>query len=162
MHLLMSDNKLVKAYAEMLIREKKRKYRAIKALWEAQEKLKALPKVKSIYIKNNYVNPVTLSFPPKGVIVYEVKNHATGRTNYYNSNTFWKLTGHAKNNYKLLIFDPKLNIFRNPVTRNPVRARDIQRVRVKAKPKTPTKSVAARKIQSAVRAHLKKKKAAKK
>ena len=98
----------------MLIREKKRKYRAIKALWEAQEKLKALPKVKSIYIKNNYVNPVTLSFPPKGVIVYEVKNHATGRTNYYNSNTFWKLTGHAKNNYKLLILIPKIEYIQEP------------------------------------------------
>jgi hypothetical protein len=35
-------------------------------------------------------------------------------------------------------------------------------VTVKAKPKTPTKSAAAKKIQSAVRAHLKKKKAAKK
>lgn len=158
----MSDNKLVKAYAAMLIREKKRKYRAVKALWELQEKIKALPKVKSIYIKNNYVNPVTLSFPPKGVIVYEVKNKTTGRTNYYNSSTFWKLAGHAKDNYKLLMFDPKLNIFRNPVTRNPVRARNIQRVTVKAKPKTPTKSAAARKIQSAVRAHLKKKKATKK
>lgn len=158
----MNNDKLVRAYAAMLICEKKRKYRAVKALWEMQEKMKALPKVKSIYIKNNYVNPVTLSFPPKGVIVYEVKNNATGRTNYYNPSTFWKLAGHAKNNYKLLMFDPKLNIFRNPVTRNPVRARNIQRVRVKAKPKTPSKSAAARKIQSAVRAHIKKKKGAKK
>jgi hypothetical protein len=158
----MSDDKLVKAYAEMIIREKKRKYRAVKALWELQEKMKALPKVKSVYIKNNYVNPVTLSFPPKGVIVYEVKNRTTGRTNYYNSNTFWKLAGHAKNDYKLLMFDPKLNIFKNPVTRNPVSARNIQRVRVKPESKTPTKSAAARKIQSAVRAHLKKKKTTKK
>lgn len=158
----MSDNKLVKAYAAMLIREKKRKYRAVKALWEAQEKLKALPKVQSLYIKNNYVNPVTLMSPPVGVIVYEVKNKTTGRTNYYNSNTFWKLAGHAKNDYKLLMFDPKLNIFRNPVTQNPVRARNVRRVTVKPKAKTPSKSAAASKIQSAVRKHLKKKKAAKK
>jgi hypothetical protein len=148
----MSD-KLVKAYAEMLIREKKRKYRAVKALWQAQEKVKALPKVQSMYIKNNYINPVTLAFPTTGVPVYEVKNKTTGRTNYYNSNTFWKLTGHAKNNYKLLMFDPKAEIFRNPVTRNPVRARNVRRVVVKK---------AATKIQSAVRKHLKKKKATKK
>jgi len=51
---------------------------------------------------------------------------------------------------------------RNPVTRGPIYPRNVRRVTVKAKPKTPSKSAAARKIQSAVRAHLKKKKAAKK
>jgi hypothetical protein len=147
----------IKAYVKYLVDEAKRKHRAIKALWDLQNKIGALPKVQSIYLNNNYVNPVTLNFPPKKVIVYKVQNKNTKRINYYDSKTFWKLVGHSKNNYKLLTFDPKKTIMTNPVTRNPFRARNITRVRVKG-----TKNNAARKIQSAVRKHLKKKKVNKK
>lgn len=154
-----NSDKRVQRYAELLIEQAKRRRRDIRAMWALENKMKALPKVPTVRIPNNYVNPVTLEPPPTKVIVYQVKDRNTGRTNYYNSKTFWKLVGHTKNDYKLLMFDPKKNIFTNPVTRGGVRARNIQRVRV-AKPLST--SVAARKIQGAVRAHLKKKKALKK
>jgi hypothetical protein len=147
----------VQAYAKFLVDEAKRKHRAIKALWNLQNKLKYLPKPNAIYLNANYVNPVTLNFPPKRVIIYKVQNKNTKRINYYDAATFWSLVGHARNNYKLLTFDPKKPIFTNPVTRNPVKARNVTRVRVKG-----TKNNAIRKVQGAVRAHLKKKKAAKK
>jgi hypothetical protein len=153
----MNRNKRVQEYAKLLIDDAKRKHRAIKALWDLQDKINSLPNVKSIYLNSNYVNPVTLNFPPKKVIVYKVQNKNTKRINYYDSKTFWKLVGHSKNNYKLLTFDPKKTLMTNPVTRNPVKARNVTRVRVVG-----TKNNAARKIQSAVRAHLKKKKSVKK
>jgi len=147
----------IKSYVKQLVDEAKRKHRAIKALWDLQARIGALPNVKAIYLNNNYVNPVTLNFPPKKVIVYKVQNKNTKRVNYYDSKTFWKLVGHSKNNYKLLTFDPKKTIMTNPITRNPVKARNITRVRIAG-----NKTNAASKIQSAVRKHLKKKKAVKK
>jgi hypothetical protein len=47
---------------------------------------------------------------------------------------------------------------RNPVTRNPIYPRNVRRVTVAPKKKTPSRSVAAKKIQGAVRKHLSKKK----
>ena len=109
------------------------------------------------------MNPITLEFP-KGVVIYEIKNRFTGRKNYYNKATFAAIINRFTNDYNLMLMNPKSPIpgARNPVTRNPIYPRNVRRVTVKAKAKTPTKSAAARKIQSAVRAHLKKKKAAKK
>jgi len=141
----MSD--LVQRYAALLIEQAKIRHRAIKAMWNRESRAKALPKVPGVYIKNNYVNPVTLDHPPHKVIVYKVTDRTTKRVNYYNARTFWKLAGHQRNNYKLLMFDPKKNIFTNPYTRGGVRARNVQRVRIKG-----TNSNAAKKIQKVWRA----------
>lgn len=140
---------------------KKRSDRKIKKKSVNREKALALPKVHRVKVNSNYINPVTLNSVPPNLIVYEVSNRLTGRKNYYKSTTFWHLMGTRKNNYGLLIADPKKVLFKNPVTRGNVKARNVQRVRI-SKAKTPTKSAAARKIQAAVRAHLKKKKANKK
>jgi hypothetical protein len=136
----------VQQYAALLIEHAKIKAREIKKMWNRENRAKALPKVPGVYIPNNYINPVTLEPPPKGVIVYKVTNRTTKRTNYYNAHTFWRLAGHQRNNYKLLMFDPKKNIFTTPYTRGGVRARNVQRVRVKG-----TKSNAATKIQRVYR-----------
>jgi hypothetical protein len=150
--------------AKALVNEAKRGYRAAKARYERLQKRLALPPVPTVYIPDDYTNPVSLNKVKYGSIVYKVRDPATGRVNFYNKTTFWKLmigTG-VKNNYQLLMAIPKNMLFRNPVTRGEVKPRNVERVRARAKPKTPSKSAAARKIQSAVRAHLKKKKAAKK
>jgi hypothetical protein len=134
------------------------KYKAVK-----RTKVAALPKIPKVILDANYVNPITLEFP-KGVVIYEIKNRATGRKNYYDKTTFKKLITRFKNDYNLLMMNPKSPIpgAKNPVTRGPVYPRNVRRVTVKPKAKTPSKSAAASKIQSAVRKHLKKKKAVKK
>ena len=141
----------------------KRQARAIKALSVLKNEIGALPKVPKVILDSNYVNPITLEFP-KGVVIYEIKNRTTGRKNYYTKATFKKLITRFKSDYNLMLMNPKSPIpgARNPVTRGAIYPRNVRRVTVKAKAKTPSKSAAARKIQSAVRAHLKKKKAAKK
>ena len=141
---------------------KKAENRAAKYKEVRRGKVAALPKIPKVILDANYVNPVTLEFP-KGVVIYEIKNKTTGRKNYYDKATFKKIITQFKNDYNLLMANPKSPIkgARNPVTRGAIYPRNVRRVTVKAK-KSPTKSVAARKIQTAVRAHLKKKKAAKK
>ena len=141
---------------------KKAENRAAKYKEVRRGKVAALPKIPKVILDANYVNPVTLEFP-KGVVIYEIKNKTTGRKNYYDKATFKKIITQFKNDYNLLMANPKSPIkgARNPVTRGAIYPRNVRRVTVKAK-KSPTKSVAARKIQTAVRAHLKKKKAANK
>jgi hypothetical protein len=138
---------------------KKHEERQTKARAVARSRVQALPRVPRIMLSPGYVNPITLNFPKGSIIVYEITNHKTGRKDYFDKNTFWKLANHAPNNYWLLMADPKKPIgFRNPATRSNVYPRNVRRVTVAAKKKTPTKSAAARKIQSAVRKHLSKKK----
>jgi hypothetical protein len=134
------------------------KYKAVK-----RTKVAALPKIPKVILDANYVNPVTLEFP-KGVVIYEIKNRTTGRKNYYDKTTFKKLITRFKNDYNLLMMNPKSPIpgAKNPMTRGPVYPRNVRRVTVKPKAKPLSKSAAASKIQSAVRKHLKKKKAVKK
>ena len=140
----------------------KRKLRSPKAKKTAQNKALALGKVANVSVPKNYINPVTLSAPPRGVIVFKVTDKNSGRTNYYNRATLFRLLANfIKNNYNLLMADPKKSLFRNPMTRGNVKARNIQRVRIIKTAKTPTKSAAARKIQSAVRRHQAKKRASK-
>ena len=141
---------------------KKAENRAAKYKEVRRGKVAALPKIPKVILDANYVNPVTLEFP-KGVVIYEIKNKTTGRKNYYDKATFKKIITQFKNDYNLLMANPKSPIkgARNPVTRGAIYPRNVRRVTVKAK-KSPTKSAAARKIQTAVRAHLKKKKAANK
>ena len=150
------------ARAKVMAIAQKRKSRKAKAGSVKRTKIAALPTIPKVILDANYVNPVTLEFP-KGVVIYEIKNKTTGRKNYYDKNTFRKIITQFKNDYNLLMANPKSPIkgARNPVTRGAIYPRNVRRVTVKAK-KSPTKSVAARKIQTAVRAHLKKKKAAKK
>jgi len=141
---------------------KKRKERLNKAYSMARQEIAALPKVPRIFLEPNYVNPITLNFPKGSFIMYEITNRRTGRKDYFDKDTFWKLAQRAPNNYGLLIADPKKPLgFKNPTTRSNVYPRNVRRVTVAAKPKTPTRSAAARKIQSAVRKHLSKKKARK-
>ena len=139
---------------------KKAKTRAEKRKTVKRSKVAALPRVPRVILAANYVNPITLNFP-KGVIVYEIKNRATGRVNYYDRATFRKLITAFKNDYNLLMMNPKMPIpgARNPVTRGAIYPRNVRRVTVAAK-KTPSPKTAAKKIQSAVRKMLSKKRAA--
>lgn len=137
------------------LERKKRANRAAKKKKNNLSRTRALPKVPKVQVASNYINPVTLSSIPRGATIYEITNRITGRKNYYNSTTFWKLAGRSKNNYGLLMANPKKPFLRNPVTRGNVYPRNIQRVKAMM-----SKSTAARKIQTAVRKHLAKKKRA--
>jgi hypothetical protein len=130
-----------------------------KAATQARSRVTALPKMPRVAINSNYVNPVTLNFPKGSIVVYELKNKRTGRVDYYDRATFWSMMGIPANNYKLLMMNPKEPIpgARNPVTRGAIYPRNVRRVTVAAKKKTPSPNTAAKKIQSAVRKMLSKK-----
>jgi len=135
--------------------ELKQKIRARKARYAAQNRLKALPRIKYVYLNANYANPVTLNKVPAGPTVYQIKDPKTGRLDYFDKATFWKLLRqHApniKNNYNLMMALPSRALFPNPATRSGITTRNVQRVIARAKPKTPTRSAAARKIVAALR-----------
>jgi hypothetical protein len=137
--------------------ELKQKIRARKARYAAQNRLKALPRIKYVYVNANYTNPVTLNKVPSGPTVYQVKDPKTGRLDYFDKATFWRLLRqHApniKNNYNLMMALPSRTLFPNPLTRTGITTRNVQRVIVRAAPR-PTRSAAARKIQSAYRKKL--------
>lgn len=124
-----------------------------------RSRVAALPKMPLIFLADNYVNPITLEFP-KSTVVYEIKNRKTGRKDYYDKSTFFKLMKMLTNDYNLLLRNPKQPIpgARNPVTRGPIYPRNVQRVTVKPKKKSPSPKTAARKIQAAYRKHAAKKK----
>jgi len=140
-----------KAVNDMIKRRDRarRRYRLI------MNKLKSLPGVKNVKVNANYMNPVTLVPPPVGVVVYHVKDSRTGRVDLYDKVTFWKLlhkySPNIKNNYNLLMAAPSRALFPNPTTRSGITTRNIQRVRARPKPKTPSRSAAAAKIASALR-----------
>jgi hypothetical protein len=137
---------------------KLKKNRANRKASVARSRVAAMPRIPRVILEANYVNPITLNFP-KNVVVYEIKNRTTGRTNYYNKATFRKLITAFKNDYNLLMANPKAPIkgARNPVTRGPIYPRNVRRVTVAAKKKTPSPNAAAKKIQSAVRKRISKK-----
>ena len=91
---------------------------------------KALPKIRAVSIPKNYINPLTHS-PMKEAIFYMLTNKGTRRKNYFTRAEIGKLVGRSLTNYQLLMLDPKKQMFRNPITRNPVYARNLQRVRPK-------------------------------
>jgi len=156
------QERMARINKQMNAQNVKRKERSPKAKKIAQTKALALGKVPNVSVSKNYVNPVTLNPPPRRVIVFKVTDRTTGRVNYYNRETLFRLLeSFIKTNYNLLMADPKKPLFRNPMTRGNVKARNIQRVRITRSTKAPTKSVAAKKIQSAVRKYLIKKRAAK-
>jgi len=142
-------------YAE---RKKKRTERLAKFLSVARAKVGAMPRIPRVILANNYINPITLNFP-KGVVIYELRNRTTGRTNYYDKATLRRLILTFKGDYDLLMRNPKVPLpgVRNPITRGAVYPRNIRRVTVVPKKKTPSPKTAAKKIQSAVRKHLGKK-----
>jgi hypothetical protein len=133
----------------------KREIRAMKHKIQKINRLKALPRIKTIYLRTNYINPVTLDKIPSGPTVYQVTDSRTGRVDYFDKATFWSLVRqHApniKDNYNLMMATPRRALFPNPTTRTGITTRNIQRVIARPKPKTPTRSAAARKIQSAYR-----------
>jgi hypothetical protein len=91
---------------------------------------RALPKLMNVKLANNYTNPVTLNALMKGK-AYQVRNHGTGRKNYYNRVTLFSLLpSRIKNNYNLLMAFPKKALFRNPMTRGNVYPRNIVPVRI--------------------------------
>ena len=137
---------------------KLKKNRANKKASVARSRVAAMPRIPRVILEANYVNPITLNFP-KNLVVYEIKNRTTGRTNYYNKATFRKLITAFKNDYNLLMANPKAPIpgARNPVTRGTIYPRNVRRVTVAAKKKTPSPNAAAKKIQSAVRKRISKK-----
>jgi hypothetical protein len=138
--------------------KKKQNARRAKAASHRIAGVKALPAVPQVFLNANYINPVTLDFP-KGIIIYEIQNRRTGRKNYYDRQTFYKLMRMLKSDYDLLMRNPKVPIpgARNPVTRGPIYPRNIRRVTVKPKRKTPTRSAAANKIKKAIKKHISRK-----
>lgn len=128
--------------------------RKLKSQAQARAKVRALPAVPRIMLSPGYVNPVTLNTVKGGLIVYEITNRRTGRKDYFDKSTFWKLVKRIPDDYWLLMADPKKPLpgVRNPLTRSNVYPRNVRRVTVSTKPKAPTRSAAARKIQAAFRA----------
>lgn len=145
-------NSAIKQYSNK-VKARNAKARAI-----ATSRVRNLPKVPRVMLSPNYVNPITLNFPRGSVIIYEIIDRITGRKNYFDKDTFWKLAKRAPNNYWLLMADPKKPLgFKNPTTRSMIYPRNVRRVTVAAK-KTPSPKTAAKKIVSAARKHLAKKK----
>jgi hypothetical protein len=139
------------------LRIAKTKARRAKAAALKRSRVAALPTIPRVILNENYVNPITLNFP-KGAVVYEIRNKTTGRTNYYNKATFSKLITRFKNDYNLLMMNPKVPIpgARNPITRGPIYPRNVRRVTVAAKKKTPSPKTAAKRIQTAFRKRVSK------
>lgn len=150
------------AMAARLAIMKKARNRKLKMNAAKRSKVAALPKIPKVILDANYVNPITLEFP-KNMVVYEIKNKTTGRKNYYDKATFKKLITRFKNDYNLMMMNPKEPIpgAKNPMTRNPIYPRNVRRVTVAAKKKTPSPKTAAKKIQAVVRKHQAKKRVAK-
>ena len=149
----LNEKEKVKIATTMLVADLKRKIRTAKKRYATINRLKTLPVIRNVYIRNDYVNPVTLNKVPSGPTVYHVKDSRTGRVDYYDKVTFWRLMPkNIKTNYNLLMADPRRPLFKNPLTRTNVKTRNVQRVRVKP---------AGAKIAKAIKKHISKKKARK-
>jgi len=151
-----AQRRRVDLMARRMVNDSKRKVRAVKKWVETVKRTQALPVPLTMYIANNYTNPVTLRAPPYGVAIYMITDPQTGRKNFYNKATIHKLA--KLNNYGILMANRKKPIFKNPMTRSNVYPKNVRRVIVKPKKKTPSPKAAAKKIQAAVRKHLSKKK----
>lgn len=153
-----AQRRRVELMARRMVNDSKRKMRAVKKWAETVKRTQALPIPLTMFIANNYTNPVTLRAPPYGVAIYMITDPRTGRINYYNKTTIHKMSG--LNNYGILMANRKRPVFKNPLTRSNIYPKNIRRVIVKPKKKTPSPKTAAKKIQSAVRKHISKKKRA--
>jgi len=142
---------LIKAATTVQVAALKQRLRALRHHVMRVNRTWQMPKIRVVLVNANYINPVALEAPPKGVVVYKVHDPVTGRLDYYNKSTFWKLVDKsAKNNWNLFV-NRKKRLFINPVTRHVVQAKNVERVTVRPKPKTPSRSAAAAKIASALR-----------
>lgn len=154
---------VIKSIQAAKVAQLKHKIRALKKRYAVANRLNALPRIKTVNVNANYLNPITLNKIPSGIVVYKVTDPSTKRVDFYTKNEFWKLvhshTPSLKNNYNMMMTHPRYKLFNNPVTRNPVRPKNVTRVLAKTKKKTPSPNTAAKKIQSAVRKHLSKKRA---
>lgn len=154
----------LKALQAARVAQLKHKIRTMKKRYALANRLKALPRITTVNVNANYINPITLNKIPSGIVVYKVTDPSTKRVDFYTKNEFWKLVHtHApnlKDNYNMMMTHPRYKLFNNPVTRNPVRPKNVTRVLAKTKKKTPSPNTAAKKIQSAVRKVLSKKRAA--
>lgn len=151
---------LIKAATTVQVAALKQRVRALRRHVMRVNRTWQMPKIRVVPVNANYINPVTLEAPPKGVVVYKVHDPVTGRLDYYNKVTFWRLVGRsAKNNWNLFV-NRKKRLFVNPVTRAVIQAKNVERVVVRPKPKTPSRSAAAAKIKNALRKKLVVKKAA--
>ena len=153
----------VKALQAARVAQLKHKIRTMKKRYAVANRLNALPRINTVNVNANYLNPITLNKVPSGIVVYKVTDPSTKRVDFYTKNEFWKLVhGHMpqlKDNYNMMMTHPRHKLFNNPVTRNPVRPKNVTRVLSKTK-KTPSPNTAAKKIQSAVRKMISKKRAA--
>jgi len=144
-------DRLVKSAIVVRVAQLKKRVRQAKKHYTLVNRVKAMPKVRMVQINANYVNPVTLEPPPTGLVVYRVSDPLTGRVDYYDKASFWRLVGKSvKNNWNLFV-NRKKRLFVNPMTRHVVQAKNVERVTVRPKPKTPSRSAAAAKIASALR-----------
>jgi len=152
---------VAKALREAKIAQLKHKIRAAKKRYALANKLNALPRIRTVNINANYINPITLDKIPSGIVVYRVTDPSTKRVDFYTKTEFWKLVHKhmpaLKNNYNMMMTHPRYKIFNNPITRNPVRPKNVERVVTRPKKKTPSPKTAAKTIQKAVRKHLSKK-----
>ena len=148
----MAGQTLEQMRAAAAAKRKKAQNRLNKFMENKRAKVRALPEIPRVILAENYVNPITLNFP-KSIVVYEIKNRTTGRKDYYDKKTFFMLMKMLTNDYNLLMRNPKEPIpgAKNPMTRGPIYPRNVRRVTVAAKKKTPSPKAAAKKIQSAVR-----------
>jgi len=108
----------------------KRKARKVKKAKVRKAQKKALPKIKQVSVPKNYTSHITQG-PMKDAVFYMLTNRGTGRKNYFTKTEIGKIVGRSMSNYNILMADPKKSLFRNPVTRNPVYPRNLQRVRPK-------------------------------
>ena len=113
-------------------RKSKSEARKLKSKNARLSRSRALPRRALISLPNNYVNPITLNGFQRGAKIYQLKNRQTGRLNYYNRPTLFKLLPSSiKNNYNLLLAFPKRPLFRNPTTRSNVFPRNLTLVEIK-------------------------------
>jgi hypothetical protein len=158
------NDDVVRTAARLMVAAAKQRLRKAKLRYKKINRLKALPRIRYVYVNANYTNPVTLNKVPSGPTVYQVKDPRTGRLDFFDKVTFWNLmrqySPNIKNNYNLMMAFPRRALFPNPATRTGITTRNIERVVARPKPKTPTRSAAARKIVSALRKKVAARKAA--
>ena len=98
--------------------QKKRNERASKSRKAAASRSRALPKVKSVSIPNNFKIP-------SGTIAYQVRNRSTGKVRYLTPQMFFSFLKNTKyfTNYDVLMANPKVPLFNNVYPRNVTRVR---------------------------------------
>jgi hypothetical protein len=103
-----------------------------KKLWERQTTVnlyQLLGGIKSENIPENYESPITLSRPNTN-LVYHVVNARTGRNNWFSPSDVRRMA-RLQNNYELFMKNKNFILFSHPMTRTPVKRKNISLVRRK-------------------------------